>query len=138
MEVIFSFIKNYLIPISSAVILESFFYLLYYIIKKDREMVYLYLKWLVISFFVFVSFNLGYEIGANYSFIEGLYKFIQYAPSFFSQALFGIVFYMLLHIPVLIYLYLKKEKDRYNLVMKRLFYLFGIFILVFVIVYLSK
>lgn len=138
MEIIFYSIKNYLIPISSAVILESFFYLLFYIFKKDDVKIMVYVKCLVISFFVFVSFNLGYEIGANDSFMEGLYKFIQYAHSFFSHALYGIIFYMLGHIPVLIYLYFKKEKNRYDLVMRKVYYLFGMLISLVAIVYLMK
>ncbi len=139
MEFIISILNIFFIPLSIAVAIESLLYLLYYLFKKDERNIIKYLKWLIISFAIYVSFNLGYEIGANYSFSEGLYRFIRSSGDALNYAFYGIIYYLLLHAPFLLYFHFKKRRDLYDVTMKKMFYLMGILIVVSVGFYiLSK
>ncbi len=136
MILLITLLERYIIPLLAGVCLESFCYVMYYLFKKDFSKLESSLKLLVISFFGYVSIKLGYGVGVSSSFLEGFYDFIEYSPSFFGYSLYGLGMYMVLHTPLLLYLYIKKKRERYDLIMKRVYILILLFILNSIFVYL--
>jgi len=133
---VINILNNFIIPVFAAVFLESLLYFIYYSIKKNREERDKYLKRLIIFFFIYVSFNLGYEIGVSGSFIQGLYEFVRGSFDFISYGVYGCIYYLLFYLILLIYFSIRKKKDVKKIITQRMSIVFLILVILSIVVLL--